>query len=482
MRRFTVYDSLSRETRMFVPITPPKVGMFVCGLTPYDDAHIGHGRTAVLFDVVARALSHWGYRVHYIQNVTNIDDRLIARGAETGIDPLRLADRHFLAYRVAMEQLGVRSVNYYPHATDYLPEIVQQIRTLLEKGYAYESRGSVYFEAAKFRTYGRLSGQRLEEARPGTRVEPEPGKRAPEDFVLWKAARPGEPSWEAPWGPGRPGWHIEDTAITASILGPRYDLHGGGLDLKFPHHEAEIAQAEGASGLAPLANIWMHAGMLQFHGEKMSKSLGNVVPLQDAIQKHGPMVLRFYYLNAQYRSPLDYSGEATLREASEAYDRLDAPSERLREAVDQRGPDHPGQELPEEVLASSNHLLEQLDELLASDFATREAIAALFGWSRTVNEWLPRFESLSGPSLSALAAPYRWAQEVLGLFEGRGSGQDSERIAPAVQVAIEARQRARDRGDFEEADRLRESLRSAGILLEDNGSLTRWRFAPGEAG
>ncbi|HEV2519482.1 MAG TPA: cysteine--tRNA ligase [Thermoplasmata archaeon] len=479
MRRFTVYDSLSRETRLFVPITPPKVGLFVCGLTPYDDAHIGHGRTAVVFDVVARALTRWGYRVFYIQNVTNLDDRLIARGAESGIDPMRLADRHFLAWRIAMEALAVRSVNFYPHATDYLPEIIEQIRALVDKGFAYASAGSVYYEAARFPEYGKLSGQRLDQTKPGTRVEAEPGKRAPEDFVLWKAARPGEPTWDSPWGPGRPGWHIEDTAITGRILGPRYDLHGGGVDLKFPHHEAEIAQAEAASGEAPLVRAWMHAGMLQMRGEKMSKSLGNVIPLQTALEQFGAMVLRFYYLNAQYRSPLNFVDGESLPEAREAYERLVGPFLRLSRVFDRVGPDGPGRELPADILAASSTLVDQLDTTLAEDFATREVLAALFGWSRTVQEWAPHFESLTGSSLAALGAPYRWGREVLGLFETPTDSNDAQTLGPVVAVALEARRRARDRGDYEEADRIRDALKSAGIVVEDDGTRTRWERAPG---
>jgi len=245
MRRFTVYDSRTRETRVFAPIAPPRVGLYVCGLTPYAPAHIGHGRTFVFFDIVARALRRWGYRLFYVQNVTNLDDRLIARAAEEGVEPLALAEQHFAEYRSAMEALGVRSVDYYPFATDYVPEILAQIGKLVEKGNAYVADdGSVYFSVAKFAEYGKLSGQRVEALKPGARLELDTRKRAPEDFVIWKATTPGEPSWESPWGPGRPGWHVEDTAMILRLLGERCDLHGAGLDLIFPHHEAEVALAE----------------------------------------------------------------------------------------------------------------------------------------------------------------------------------------------------------------------------------------------
>ncbi len=474
MRRFTVYDTLTRESRLFVPLTPPKVGLFVCGLTPYADAHIGHAKTAVTFDVVARALRYWGYRVFYVQNVTNIDDRLIARGAQEGVDPLVLADRHFFAWQFAMERLGVQSVNYYPHATDYVPEIIQQIRQLVDRGVAYVARGSVYYDVAKFANYGKLSGQRTETQRPGTRIETDPDKRAPEDFVLWKAATPGEPTWESPWGPGRPGWHIEDTAITVRLFGPRYDIHGGGLDLKFPHHEAEIAQAEAATGEAPLVNYWMHVGLLTMKGEKMSKSIGNVVGLAESIDRFGPMGLRFFYLNAHYRSPLDYIEGRTVDESREAFDRLMAPRQRVDEELAAAGPERAGLELPDEAAQRSTDVVQEMDDALADDFNTREAIARLFTWSRALAEWTPRLATLSSSALQQLAAPYRWAEEVLGLTAERSDGAGRERLAPIVEVALVARQRARERGDYAEADRIRDELKSAGIHLEDEGTKTRW--------
>lgn len=473
MRRFRVYDTLSRETRLFVPLTPPKVGLFVCGLTPYDDAHIGHAKGAVTFDVVVRALRRWGYRVFYVQNVTNLDDKVIARAAERGVEPLTLSERHFSQWRRAMELLRVGSVNYYPFATDYIPEIVAQVAQLIERGFAYASEGSVYYEVAKFPEYGKLSGQRVEALRPGARVEVDGRKRAPEDFVLWKASTPGEPWWESPWGPGRPGWHIEDTAITVRLLGDRYDIHGGGLDLKFPHHEAEIAQAEGATGHAPLVNYWMHWGLLNLGGEKMAKSVGNVIRLDEVLEEYGPEVLRFYYLNAHYRSPLDYVPGKSLEEAREAYERLANPWRQVTETLGRAGPDRAGDELPGSVQEAAGAAVQTMDDQLADDFNTRESIAQLFNWTRTLAEWVPRLESLSGPSLELLLAPYRWSAEVLGLFEtteGGGGGA----LAGVVQAAIAARARARTRGDFAEADRIRDELARAGVRLEDHGGTTRW--------
>ncbi len=475
MRRFHVYDSRTRETRVFAPITPPRVGMYVCGMTPYSAAHVGHARTMVFFDVVARALRRWGYRPFYVQNVTNLDDKVIARAADSGDDPLALADRQFRDYLASMERLGVRSVNLYPYATDYVPEILAQVRVLIEKGFAYRSDdGSVYFEVAKFPTYGSLSGQRREELRPGARLELDPRKRAPEDFVIWKAATPGEPSWESPWGPGRPGWHIEDTAMTGRLLGDRYDLHGGGVDLIFPHHEAEVALAESATGVAPLANYWMHGGLLLLEGTKMSKSLGNVAVLDAVLDEYGPMPLRLYYLNVSYRSPLEFDPARSLVEAREAYDRLAQPAQRIAELLERGGADREGEEISEGVEAEADDLVERLDTLLADDFATREAIAALYGWGRRVGE-LGSLARYSGASLESLYGPYEWAEEVLGLFV-RDASRTGGAWSEIVPVLLEARARARARGDFAEADRIRDALAARGIRVQDGADGTRWEF------
>jgi cysteinyl-tRNA synthetase len=476
VRRVTIYDTLTREARQFAPIVPPRVGLYVCGLTPYAPAHVGHGRTFVVFDVIARALRRWGYRVFYVQNVTNLDDKLIARAAEEGDDPLALAVRHFAGFSGAMDRLGVRSVNYYPFATDYVPEIIGQIRALVEKGFAYVAGdGSVYFEIAKFPSYGRLSGQKVADLRAGARVEVDERKRAPEDFVIWKAATPGEPSWESPWGPGRPGWHVEDTAMTGRLLGARYDLHGAGADLIFPHHEAEIALSESATGEAPMVNYWIHVAFVVLQGEKMSKSVGNVFALDAAIDEVGPAAVRFYYLNAHYRSPLDFLPGKSLAEAREAYSRLAQPIDRIDELLSRDGPDRPGDPLTEDLASEAEALVERLDATLADDFNSREAIALLFGWTRRLGELLDGLDHLAGDSLEVLAMPYRWGAEALGLFETapRPRSGAAEKIVP---ILIAARSRARERGDFAEADRIRDELGAIGVRIEDHGGETRWSF------
>jgi len=474
VRRVTLYDTMTRAPRVFAPRVAPRVGLFVCGLTPYAEAHVGHGRVFVVFDTVARALRRWGYRVFYVQNVTNVDDKVIDRAAEADEDPLALSDRHFGTYLRAMDRLGVRSVNYYPYATDYMPEIIDQIRTLVEKQFAYVATdGSIYFSVARSSGYGRLSGQKVEALKTGTRLEADDRKRAPEDFVIWKAATPGEPEWESPWGPGRPGWHIEDTAITTRLFGPRYDIHGAAIDLIFPHHEAEIALAESATGEAPLVNYWMHAGLLTMNGEKMSKSIGNVSSLDGAIDAVGPSVLRFFYLNAGYRSPLEFDPVKSLDEAREAYGTLRRPADRIAEILDRDGEDRPGRELPESEEGAAESLVGQLDDVMANDFNSREAIALLFGWTRMLTERLDTLPELSGNALSVLDSPYRWADEVLGLFPQDGARRGGA-WAEVVPVALQARARARARGDYAEADRIREELKAAGVDLEDHAAGTRW--------
>ncbi|MGI0156121.1 MAG: CysS/YqeB C-terminal domain-containing protein, partial [Thermoplasmata archaeon] len=347
-----------------------------------------------------------------------------------------------------------------------------------EKGFAYVAEdGSVYFEVGKFPRYGQLSGQKVESLVPGARVEVDARKRSPEDFVIWKAATPGEPSWESPWGPGRPGWHIEDTAMTGRLLGPRYDLHGAGLDLIFPHHEAEVALSESATGVAPMVNYWMHAGLVTMSGEKMSKSIGNVSSLEQAIDDFGPAVVRFYYLNAHYRSPIDFVAGKSLEEAREAYGHLAVPADRIAELLERDGPERPGDPLPAELAAAAEELVEQLDSTLADEFNTRESIARLFGWTRTIAELLSNLDHLSGEALAALAAPYRWGEETLGLF-GRDTASRAGGWSAVVPLLIAARARARTRGDFAEADRIRDELRAAGVRVEDDSGESRWEFAP----
>ncbi|MFQ5839068.1 MAG: cysteine--tRNA ligase, partial [Thermoplasmata archaeon] len=300
-----LYNTLTRTKEEFLPLQGKRVKMFVCGITPYDYSHVGHARTYVAFDVMARYLRHKGYSLFYLQNVTDVDDKIIARSSERGLEWDKLGDSCFQDYLRTMAALNVTSVNLYAKATDYIPEIIEQVEALLDKGYAYRVNGDIFYQVSKFQGYGKLSGVKLEELRSGARVKVDERKRDPQDFSLWKSRKPGEPYWDSSWGPGRPGWHIEDTAISIAHFGPQYDIHGGGNDLIFPHHEAEIAQAEAFTGMKPFVKYWMHTGFVVIKGERMGKSLGNIIPVKEVLERYDPEVLRFFLVYTQYRSPID---------------------------------------------------------------------------------------------------------------------------------------------------------------------------------
>src|SRR6266852_7087595 len=307
--RLKVYNTLTRHLDDFEPVHPGRVNMFVCGPTVYDVSHIGHGKSYVAYDIIARYLRKRGYSVFFVLNITDIDDKIINRAKETEEDPLRLSERYAQAFYKDMKDLSVNSINLYAKASDFIPEIISQIKGLIEKGIGYKIAGGVYYDISKFPEYGKLSRQNLEQLTVH-RVDPDPEKRNPGDFVLWKKQKPGEIAWDSPWGKGRPGWHIEDTAITLTYFGATYDIHGGGNDLIFPHHEAEIAEAEALTGKEPLAKYWLHTGLLNVKGQEMHKTFGNTISIQGAIQKNGSDALRILYASTHYRSPLDFTQEA----------------------------------------------------------------------------------------------------------------------------------------------------------------------------
>src|SRR5213080_4775566 len=343
--------------------------MFVCGPTVYDSSHIGHAKTYVDYDIIARYLQRIGYSVFFVLNITDIDDRIISRARETGEDPLSLSSRYAQAFYKDMKDLRVENINLYAKASDYVPEIIDQVQGLIDKGIGYQIAGGVYYDTSKFPEYGKLSRQNLEQLTVH-RIDPDPDKRNPSDFVIWKSQKPGEISWDSPWGKGRPGWHIEDTAITLTHFGPTYDLHGGGTDLIFPHHEAEIAQAEGLTGKKPLAKYWLHTGLLSISGRDMHKSLGNFVPIQDAIQRVGTEALRVLYASTHYRSPLDYT-EATLVQAASLARRFRRAYDQLQQATGAKsGSSVANDPLKRQVNEARTEFFEAMDD----DFNTPRAL------------------------------------------------------------------------------------------------------------
>ena len=466
-----VHNSASRELEEFAPREPGRVRMYVCGLTVYNDMHLGHARSYVSFDAIRRWLEHSGYAVEHIQNHTDIDDKIIARAAEEGVAPADLAERYIARTTADLTALGVLPPHQMPRATVYVEQMVAVIADLLAKGHAYVAEPAegalapdVYFDVPSAREqFGTLTGQSLEELEAGARVAVDPRKHNPADFALWKGAREGEPSWDSPWGTGRPGWHIECSAMSLTLLGPQFDIHGGGSDLKFPHHESEILQTECHTGKHPMVKYWLHTGFLTVDEEKMSKSLDNFFLVRDVLQYASAEVVRFYLLNAHYRSPIDFS-DAALDEAASAHDRLAATLHRYRTAS---GGDGQPEALHDAVTTARADFTTAMDD----DFNTREALAALFGLAREANRYEPG--TLDSELRDAVVAAFEeLGGGVLGLFaprEAAGPG-DAE-----VEALLAQREAARAAQEWAEADRIRNELAAEGIEVQDTPDGARWR-------
>ena len=455
-----IYNSLTRKKEEFVPIEPGRVRMYVCGMTVYDLCHLGHARVMVVFDLVYRYLRERGYEVDYIRNITDIDDKIINRANEREENFADLTARYISAMHEDADALGILPPTREPRATAHMDEILAMIRALVDKGHAYVAEnGDVYYAVASFDGYGRLSGKDPAELRAGARVEVGEAKRDPLDFALWKASKPGEPAWESPWGAGRPGWHIECSAMSTACLGNHFDIHGGGADLQFPHHENEIAQSEAASG-EPFVNLWMHNGFVRVNEEKMSKSLGNFFTVREILSAYRPEEVRYFILASHYRSPLNYDDEHL--------DNARGALVRLYRAL--RG-------LPEAQNAGGELFRERFHAAMGDDFNTPEAIAVLFDLVREIN----RVRSEDERSAAALGAELKYLGGVLGILQDdpetylRGSGSEQGLSDVDVEHLIEQRAQARKAKDWAEADRIRDQLQAAGILLEDGAGGTTWR-------
>jgi cysteinyl-tRNA synthetase len=467
-----IHNSLTGEKEEFTPLRANEVRMYVCGMTVYDNIHVGHARMLTVFDLVQRYLRSRGYKVTYVRNITDIDDKILQRAAEKGEDWQLFARRFTKAMHEDCATLGLQSPDLEPRATDFIAPIIAMTQTLIDKGFAYVAgNGDVMYAVRKFPGYGRLSGKKIDDLRAGSRVQIDEAKLDPLDFVLWKHAKPGEPSWESPWGSGRPGWHIECSAMSTSLLGTYFDLHGGGMDLKFPHHENEIAQSCAACA-TPFVRLWMHNGFVRINDEKMSKSLGNFFTVREVLKTlRDPEVLRFFLLGSHYRGPINYS-EAQLMQADETLLGL------YRALADGGSPHAPGAGPPELRTAE---LRARFDAAMDDDFNTPDALAVMQGAARDLNRAKATGRSEDG---AALAAALRSMGGVLGLLQqppeeylkrGVGKAQLSD---SQVDALIEARRAARALKDFAESDRIRDELASAGIELEDKpGGATGWRRA-----
>jgi len=457
-----IHNSLSKQKEVFTPIEPGKVKLYVCGMTVYDLCHVGHARVMVVFDVVTRYLRASGYEVTYIRNITDIDDKIIARANENGETIQSLTERFIDEMNQDADALGVLRPTLEPKATESMAEIIAMIETLIEKGYAYSSdNGDVYYNVSEFDGYGKLSGRNIDELRAGERVAVNEAKNDPLDFVLWKAAKPEEPAWDSPWGRGRPGWHIECSAMSATCLGEHFDIHGGGQDLQFPHHENEIAQSEGAHGCQSV-NYWMHNGFVRIDDEKMSKSLGNFFTVREVLAKYDPEVVRYFILTSHYRSPLNYSDES-LEQAKSALTRYYTA---LRDIEPQADVDwHDNKEF-------GDRFADAMDD----DFNTALALSVMADVRQAFNKELDvtsRATYLAGLLISF--------GDVLGLFQQQpemyffgNSNFDNDEVA-RIESLIDQRNIARSNKNWVEADEARDELTAMGIVLEDSAGKTTWR-------
>jgi cysteinyl-tRNA synthetase len=458
-----IYNTLTRRKQPFVPIEAGKARMYVCGMTVYDYCHIGHARVMVVFDVIRRWMVGSGFAVTYVRNITDIDDKIIKRAQENGEPFQALTERFIRLMDEDAAALGVEKPDFEPRATQHVPDMLRIIDLLMQRGLAYAApNGDVYYAVRGFEGYGKLSGKSLEDLRAGERVEVDPNKRDPMDFVLWKAAKPGEPTWDSPWGPGRPGWHIECSAMSERLLGEHFDIHGGGQDLIFPHHENEIAQSEGAHGHA-FANYWVHNGFVRVDDEKMSKSLGNFFTVREVLAKYDPEVVRFFIVRAHYRSPLNYSDQH-LDDARAGLTRLyttlrDAGSPPAAGAIDWNS-------------AYAARFRAAMDD----DFNTPEAVAVLFDLATEVNRThTPGDAALLRRLAGLLGLLGREPNAFLQGSTSRQPGGATELSSEQIEALIAQRVAARKAKDFAQADRIRKQLEAMGVVLEDTPGGTIWR-------
>jgi len=457
-----IYNSYTNQKEEFKPLEPGKVRMYVCGMTVYDLCHLGHARVLVVFDMVTRYLKSRGYDVTYVRNITDIDDKIIQRANENGENFNDLTERFITAMHEDAAALGVLPPDEEPRATSSMDDIISMIETLVDKGFAYAAdNGDVYYDVSKFATYGQLSGKKTEDLRAGERVAVDENKDDPLDFVLWKAAKPDEPFWESPWGKGRPGWHIECSAMSTCCLGNTFDIHGGGQDLQFPHHENEIAQSEAATG-EKFVNLWMHNGFVRIDDEKMSKSLGNFFTVREILQRYRAEDVRYFVLASHYRSPLNYSDQM-LDAAGAALSRLYTA---LRDVEITQMDD------------SSKVYIQRFEEAMNEDFNTAEAVAVMFDLANHIN----KLKTSEPAKASALAATLKHIGGILGLLGDdpesylKSGGYSEDGLSDEeIESMIQKRAQAKADKDWAEADRLRDELKDAGIELEDKAGETSWR-------
>ena len=477
-----VYNTLGRRKVEFTPLKDEKVGMYVCGVTVYDYCHIGHARSALVFDMIYRYLKARGYDTTYVRNFTDIDDKIINRANQEGVDFREVSERFIQAFYEDMDALKVARPDVEPKATEHIKEMIEVVQGLVDKGHAYVVDGDVYFDVLSFPEYGKLSGRDLEEMKAGARIEVDEKKKNPLDFALWKASKPGEPAWDSPWGPGRPGWHIECSVMSMKYLGETLDIHGGGLDLIFPHHENEIAQSEAYTG-RPFCLHWIHNGFVSVEGEKMSKSLGNVLLIRDMVKEYHPEVLRLFLLSTHYRSPIDFSRKG-LEEAREAMSRLYRTLEAVEEVGTSREEPKSGE--GKEVAARLKEKRGAFFYAMDDDFNSALALAKVFEGAREINRFLKESGEAREEKARVVGAFMDLVEpvkEIFGILElspeewFKGGARELPLPVEEIERLIRERQEARKRKDWARADAIRDELRAKGILLEDTPKGTIWRLA-----
>ena len=465
-----VYNTMTGKVEPFTPRVGRRVGMYVCGPTVYDYSHIGHARTYMAFDVIVRYLRYRGYDVKYVVNITNIDDKIINRAKESGVDPLELAERFEEVFYDDMDALGVIKADAYPRVSDHIPEVIETIQTLIGKGFGYEVDGDVYFDVGRVEDYGKLSHQSMDAIKAGARVEVDERKRNPADFALWKRSKEGEPSWGSPWGEGRPGWHIECSAMSRRYLGEQFDIHGGARDLIFPHHENEIAQSEAYSGKKPFVRYWLHTGFLTINGEKMSKSLGNFITIGDLLSRYEAEVFRLFILSTHYRRPINFSERAlehekqSLRRIYGTVDNMRMQIEIAREGFEENRREA---ELSRQARKIKKRIIEGMDE----DFNTPRALAEFYSLIRVGNRAIA--DKAVKSTLTEILDAIIEVARIFGILEKE---RERATLPEEINMLIKERELVRSRKDWEKADEIRAKLKGMGIILEDYPGGTKWRY------
>ncbi|MBP1763402.1 MAG: cysS [Firmicutes bacterium] len=474
-----VYNTLTRKKEEFIPLEEGKVKIYVCGVTPYNQPHIGNARPFITWDVIHRYFEKLGYKVTHIQNFTDVDDKIINAANRESVSWDAIAGRYIQAYFEVMDQLNIRRVDVYPRVSDHMKEIIDMVSGLVDKGFAYEIDGDVYYSVQNFPAYGQLSGRDLEDMQAGARVDVDDRKRHPMDFALWKSAKPGEPAWDSPWGPGRPGWHIECSAMSLKYLGSSFDFHGGGSDLIFPHHENEIAQSVAYTGQEGFVHYWLHNGFITVNEEKMSKSLGNFFLVNDILAHYRPETLRYFIIATHYRSPLDFSDER-LTEAERSLDRLRTANENLTYLAKLTAGIQESEEADKLCLAGKQAKSDFYDAM-DDDFNTALAVSVLFGLAKEINTYH------SGVVSGKFSHNYDAVQLVLGIFaelldilglqlaQPEAAAEDPAIVDQLMDIIIGIRQDARQTKNWAVADRIRDSLTEIGIQLEDTPLGVRWK-------